>query len=339
MSGSEESVAQNFGTRRITDEDTVIVMKINILTSVHKGGPYNWGRDLAYLLNKKGFIANHVHKLKEVLISPFYQDADIIHATLPLTYKLWRKSVVLTVKGDYSIEKRKWRLFYPIAIKKADVITTPSYFLKERLNLDDAVVIPNAIFPNQFKVVKHSEKDVINLVTVTKFAFKDKSEGVLNMIKILEKVQKSTNKNINYTIIGGGPYLEQIKEKTRGYNMKVKFTGFLDNPKEVLEASDIFVYYSIHDNFPNAILEAMASGLPVVTNNVGAVHEIIKSGKDGKVAECDEDYQKYLLNLVDDYKLRVKMGQNTRKTVEEKFDWNIIVNDYICIYEKLSGVS
>ena len=313
----------------------MIVMKINILTSVHKGGPYNWGRDLAYLLNKKGFIANHVHKLKEVLISPFYQDADIIHTTLPLTYKLWRKSVVLTVKGDYSIEERKWRLFYPIAIKKADVITAPSQFLKEKLTLDDAIVIPNAILPEQFKMVEHSDKDVINLVTVTKFGFRDKAEGVLNIVKILEKVQKSTNKKINYTIIGGGLYLEQIKEKTRGYNMKVKFTGFLNAPKEVLEASDIFVYYSIHDNFPNAILEAMASGLPVVTNNVGAVHEIIKSGKNGYVAEYDEEYMGFLLGLLNNYKLRVKIGQNGRKTVEEKFDWNNVIDDYIFIYDDI----
>ena len=315
------------------------MMKINILTPVHKGGPYNWGRDLAYLLNKKGFVANHVHKLKEVLISPFYQNADIIHTTVPLTYKFWRKPVVLTVKGDYTIEKRKWRVLYPLAIKKADVITTPSHFLKEKLNLYDPIIIPNAIFPERFKVVKHSEKDVINLVTVTKFAFKDKSEGVLNMIKILEKIQKITDKQINYTLIGGGLYLERLKEKTKKYDTNVKFTGFLDNPKEILEKSDIFIYYSVHDNFPNAILEAMASGLPVITNNVGAVHEIIETGKDGYVAEYDKDYQECLLSLLDDYKIRARLGQNARKTVEEKFDWNIIVNDYISIYEKLSGVS
>lgn len=308
---------------------------VNILTGVRKGGPYNWGRDLAIMLNKRNIEAKHRHALKNLLFSPIYQDVDLIHTGLPLSYRLWRKPVVLTIKGDYSIEKRKWRHLYPIAIKKADIVTTPSQFLKQRLNLDDAVVIPNAIFPERFRPAKHSEKNVINLVTITKFYFKDKAEGVLNILNILSEVKKSTDKEINYTIVGGGHYLEQIKEKTRGYNMKVKFTGFLDNPKEVLEASDIFVYYSIHDNFPNAILEAMASGLPVVTNNVGAVHEIIKSGKDGKVAECDNDYQEYLLNLVDDYKLRMKMGQNARKTVEEKFDWNKVIDDYISIYDDI----
>ena len=311
------------------------MMKVNILSPVHRGGPYNWASDLVFMLNKKGIKAKWIHNLKNILISLFYQDADVIHTVVPLTYRLWVKPVVLTVKGDYTIEKRKWRLLYPLAIKKADIVTTPSHFLKQRLNLDDAVVIPNAIFPDRFKIVKHFEKEIINLVTVTNFGFRDKAEGVLNIVKILEKVKKSTDNKINYTIIGGGAYLEQIKEKTKEYDTNVKFTGFLNDPKEVLETSDIFVYYSIHDNFPNSILDGMASGLPVITNNVGAVPEIIESERDGYVAEYDEDYQEYFLNLVEDYKLREKIGQNARKTVEEKFDWKKVVNEYISIYENL----
>lgn len=311
------------------------VMKVNILSPVYRGGPYNWASDLVFMLNKKGIAAKWIHNLKNLLISSIYQDANVVHTAVPLTYKLWRKPIVLTVKGDYSIEKINWRLLYPLAIKKADIVTTPSHFLKQRLNLDDAVVIPNAIFPYRFKIVKHFEKEVINLVTVTNFGFKDKAEGVLNIVKILEKVKKTTDKKINYTIIGGGTYLEQIKKKTKEYDTNVKFTEFLNNPKEVLEMSDIFVYYSIHDNFPNSILDGMASGLPVVTNNVGAVHEIIESGKSGYVAECDDDYQEYFLGLLANYKLRVKIGQNARKTVEEKFDWSNVVGEYISIYESL----
>lgn len=314
-------------------------MRINILTSVgNKGGPFKWAKGLVHLLRKRNINAYHIYLLKDLLTSPIYQDADIIHTTLPLAYRLWRKPVVLTIKGDYTIEDRTWRYLYPIAIKKADVITTPSFFLKKRLNLDNAVVIPNAIFPEQFKMVEHLEKDVINAVSVTNFGFRDKAESVLNMIEILKKVKIATDKKINHIIIGGGAYLKQVKEKARECDTNVNFTGFLGNPKEVLEDSDIFMYYSVHDNFPNSILEAMASGLPIITNKIGAVNEIISNSKDGYVTYGDDEYQECLLNLLDDYKLRAQIGANARKTVEEKFNWNRVIQEYLNIYKKCGRI-
>jgi len=311
-------------------------MKINILTPIRKGGPYNWGKCVTYLLNKKEFIAEHVHGLKQLLISPIYQNADMIHTTVPVTYRLWRKPTILTIHGEYPIEKNIWRHFYPIAIKKADVITTPSKFLKERLNLTDAIVIPNAIFPEKFYPIKHLDKHTINLLTITKFYFKDKGESVLNIIRILENIQKNTDKMINYTIVGGGAYLEQVMEKAKDYkNVNVKFTGMVSNPKEFLEKSDIFLYYSNHDNFPIVFLEAMACGLPIVTNNVGATSEIIENMKNGYVAKDDKWYSEYLLNLIESPKIRQKIGENSRKAVENKFNWNKIINEYINIYIKI----
>lgn len=169
-------------------------MKVNILSPLSFGGPYNWAKNLALMLNKEEIDSNHLYKLEDIIQAPLYQNANLIHTAIPLTYKLWRKPVVLTLHGEYSIEKNIWRYFYPLAIKKADVVTTPSHFLKERLNLDNAVVIPNAIFPNQFKQVKHEESDVINLVTVTNFGFKDKAESVLNLIEIYGQIKKNIDK-------------------------------------------------------------------------------------------------------------------------------------------------
>ena len=59
--------------------------------------------------------------------------------------------------------------------------------------------------------------------------------------------------------------------------------------QEVLK-NDLFLYYSVHDNFPIAILEAMALGLPVVTNDVGAVREMIRPGENGYITVSEEDY-------------------------------------------------
>ena len=310
-------------------------MIVNILSPIRRGGPYHWSKNTVFMLNENGINAKCINTIGSILLSPIYQNADLIHTTVPLAYKFWNKPVVLTIKGEYTIEKNVWRYLYPIAINKADVITTPSNFLKEKLDLDDAVVIPNAVFTDRFGVVNHTEKKTLTFVTVTNFSFKDKSEGILRIIKAIENIQRSVTKDIEYLIVGGGKYLHEIIEQTKCSTLRIKFTGYLENPEQILRTSDIFVYFSTHDNFPNVILEAMASGLPVVTNYVGAVNEIITNGHDGYVAECESDYEDYILNLMNDCRLRKRIGQNARISVEEKFDWNNIIYEYISLYNKL----
>lgn len=310
-------------------------MKVNVLTP-RFGGPFINGRDLVSTLNKRGIVATHTHNLKDLLMSPLHQSADVVHAMgIPVTYRIWRKPVILTVLADFRMEKNIWRFLFPKAIKKADALTTTSRFLKEALDLRDATIIPNTILPERYNLAKHKGKDTIKLVMVTGFHFPKKAKGVLNLAEILAKAQRMTKKNIECTVVGGGPYLEEIKSKAeRG--VEIDFVGFRRDPRKIMEKSDIFVYYSGHDNFPTAILEAMACGLPVITNEVGAVSEVMTNGGDGYVAKDCDEYLTHLLNLLEDFRLRQKLGGNARKIVEEKFSLEKIVERYIRLYEKLA---
>lgn len=310
-------------------------MKINILTPPRLGGPFYWARDLADSLNERGIKSEHIYQIRRLLLSPFYQDVDIVHSTVPFPFKLWQKPIVLTIKGDYTIERNMWQRFYPKTIAQADAITVPSHYLKQKLRLEKATVIPNALFPERFESVRHGARDELNLVTVMSFYFSDKVKGLMNIIEVLNKTQSQCFK---YTIIGGGVYLDGIKHQIAESELAVEFTGFLQNPRPALAASDIFLYYSYHDNFPNVILEAMACGLPVITNNVGAVSEMIDNGENGYIAETDEHYLQYLLNLLDSPDLRQKIGLKARQSVEEKFDWEKVIGRYIEIYKSIATV-
>lgn len=306
-------------------------MRINILTA-RLGGPFQWGKGLTYTLNKRQIEARHIHTLFSLSRCLFYQNADIVHYTVPFPFKLWKRPMVFTIKGDYTIEPNIWQRFVPKTITQADVITVPSQYLRQKLGLGKAIVIPNAVFPERFKLAQHEARDKLNLVTVANFYFPDKVKGLLNIIEALNKVQ---NHKLKYTIIGGGQYLETVENQVSNTKVDITFTGFLPDPNPFLTASEIFLYYSYHDNFPNVILEAMASGLPVITNNVGAVNEIIENEKDGYIATTDDAYLEYLLNLLGDVELRTKIGENARKTIEAKFDWANIVDRYIGIYQRL----
>jgi len=321
---------QSIQCRQICDP----TRRINILTPINKGGPYNWGRDLANSLITRGYFAKHTYKLTELLASPLYQKADIIHTTVPLAYRLWEHPVVFTVHGDWSMENNIWKLLYPIAIRKANIITS-SHFLAERLNLENSIVIPNAVFPEQFKTINHTYKEIVNLVTVTNLYFKDKANGILDILRVLNNLPKEARNRIHYSVVGGGPYLSQLTQETRRFKLNIQLCGELPNSREALQNSDIFIYYSHHDNFPIAILEAMACGLPVVTNNVGAVTEMIEDKKDGFVANDDDSYSQCLLNLISSPTLRARIGNESRKTIETKFNWKNIVDQYIGIYNQL----
>ncbi len=310
-------------------------IRINILAP-RFGGPHYIGKKLAEELNKRGFEAKFICDLKGLLLSPFYQDCDIIHSMdIPIFFKLWKKPYILSVHGEYPIQKNLWRFFYPRAIRLADKVITPSKFLKEQLGLKQAVVIPNAIDTNEFKPVKHSDKGEINIITVTSFYFRKKAEGVLKLIKIISSVSEGIEKRISYTIVGGGPYLRQIKKKAQDSKLNINFTGFVTNPKKLLGASDIFAYYSEHESFGIILLEAMASGLPIVVNKYGPFSEIILDGENGFIAETEGDYEDDLIHLLANFKFRKRIGINARQRVENIFDWSNVIRIYLSIYNTL----
>lgn len=311
-------------------------MRVNVLTPLRKGGPYNWGRDLAAHLNAgNAHQAAHLHSFPDLISAPARQAADLVHTAVPLNLRLWKKPVVLTVHGDYSVENNLWKLLYPWSVHLADAVTTPSAFLKERLCLDTAEVIPNAVYPDHFKPGQHSAGAVVNLVTVTKFYFEDKAAGVLDLLRIVEQVKRSTDLDLRLTVVGGGKFLDPILEKASAFDVPVHFTGFLDRPASALEQADLFVYYSTHDNFPITLLEAMASGLPIVSNEFGAIREIITSGREGYIARTPEEYAESLSRLIGDPGLRQRMGREARQAVEKKFSWDVVAGKYAKLYQRL----
>jgi len=297
-------------------------MKIDILTPIRFGGPQKWGDELVTALRKKGIDAVNIHNFFGIIKRFFFSDADIIHTTLPLFFKFHKKPVILTIHGDYRKENFS-KYFYPIAIKKANFVTVPTKFLMEELNLKNCKVIPNFIFLDNYKKVKHKKKESLRIVTVTSFKFLDKAKGVLELFKILEEVKKEIKKEFDFVVVGGGPYLKKIIEESKNYSFRIKFTGFHKNPKEILEKSDLFLYYSYLDNFPIVILEAMACNLPIVSNDVGGIKEIIKISKN------KEEFKKNLLKL-----LNCKNIKNVRNNKKIKnYSWEKGIDRFINLYK------
>ncbi|MBN1620702.1 glycosyltransferase family 4 protein [candidate division WOR-3 bacterium] len=122
---------------------------------------------------------------------------------------------------------------------------------------------------------------------------------------------------------GGGPLMEEAERKAEKLGLKenIRFLGWRDDIPELLAAMDVFLLMSLWEGLPQTIIQAMASGKPVVATSVDGSKEIVKDGingfliSPGKPAEAAEK----VLFLLSSSDLRKKMGEEGVKTVEKGF--------------------
>lgn len=309
---------------------------VAVITGPRHGGPLRWAKDLTEWINRSGEAkATLIHATSSILRSQLSIHTDIVHSTVPITLRFWRHPLVLTVKGDYSIETPIWRPLYKWAVQHANQVTVPSNYLRRRVRaLSQAEIIPNAVDLSRFSVAWPPSSATVRAVMVTNFWYVDKVAGVKTVITTLQAAIKKSAFSVSLTIVGTGKFLPEVKAYAASVGLDVQFTGWIDTTLALSEA-DIFLYFSNHDNMPNAVLEAMASGLPVLTNRVGAIDEMITSGVDGIIVDTPEQYEAALLRLMNDATLRQQLGQAARKTIEQRFSWSTVVQRYLEIYRKL----
>jgi glycosyltransferase involved in cell wall biosynthesis len=126
-----------------------------------------------------------------------------------------------------------------------------------------------------------------------------------------------------FVVVGDGP--ERPSLQTLASNLgiadRVTFTGIRSDVDEILRLSDVFVLPSRTEAFPNVILEAMASGLPVVATDVGSVRELVDEGKTGyRVPPNDpEALSQVVCGLLHDAETARRLGAAGRRVVEDRF--------------------
>lgn len=281
-------------------------MNIMFLAPVKKGGPYLSLKKLSHNMNSKNLISGDFYaSFKGFLYAIVTRKYDLIHTVLPVPFNIWGTPIILNIKGNYKKEKGIKNLLgylYPISIFFSKIIISPSRYMMKKLNIKSFEIIPNSVDFENLKLQKkiyQIDKKNVKLVILTSFKFYEKGSGVINLINILNKLDSKINFELK--IIGGGEYLNLIKsevDKIKLKNIKVIWFGHLENPHLEIITSDIFTYYSNLDNYPNAVLEAMALKIPLISNDVGAVSEFLP---DSMIGFNINDYKNKLDRLISNY--------------------------------------
>jgi glycosyltransferase involved in cell wall biosynthesis len=159
---------------------------------------------------------------------------------------------------------------------------------------------------------------------------------LLNAAKIVCKIEK----DIIFVIIGEGPLKIKLIElaKKNGIEKNVIFTGFVPYKKtpQFFAASDIFVHPSNVESMGRVILEAEASGKPVIATNIGGIPEAVNEHSAILVpSKNPEILAKGILNLLKNETLSKKMGQEGRKLAVTEFEFWKQEEKLVSYYKKV----
>jgi glycosyltransferase involved in cell wall biosynthesis len=123
---------------------------------------------------------------------------------------------------------------------------------------------------------------------------------------------------IQLFVVGHGPYAEALAKSLP----EAFFTGYLEGTElaTAYASADIFVFPSTTDTFGNVILEAQASGLPVVVSDSGGPKELVANGTNGLITKSHdiEDFTRAIRSLVSDPALRNRMAKSARSSVTDR---------------------
>ena len=141
-------------------------------------------------------------------------------------------------------------------------------------------------------------------------------------------------------IIGGGKEKQSLENLVENLKIKdnVKFLGRISNEEipKYLISSDILVLPSLSEGFPNVLLEAMASSLPIIATNVKGISEIIENNENGFLVDpCNpEQISKFLKIILKDTNLNSKISLNNLKKVK-RYEIEVISNEIENVYLNL----
>lgn len=145
-------------------------------------------------------------------------------------------------------------------------------------------------------------------------------EKNLHVLEAAFRKMCSTHSRISLVVVGDGPYLDQMKTSMK--DLPVYFTGYLQGETlaGVYASSDIFTFPSATDTFGNVVLEAQASGIPVIVTDTGGPAENMLHGKTGLCVRAEDAgaFLDAMVRLTVNTRLRETMGRNARAYMESR---------------------
>ena len=308
--------------------------QVTIITNVEDTGFYQLNPTieryvLLYEKEKRNKLFNFIHWMKRLKKYVKQNSSDTYVVFLPLTtimlLSLRKKisgKIFVSERNDPEKYSKLMKFLLRKKVKKADGAIFQTEEAKgwyvPYLRKTESTVIPNAVNPSFIIPEYVGEREKV-IVGAGRLCLQK------NFPLLISSFAKIADKFPDYKLViyGKGGLLSSLQElaKEKGIADKVEFPGYVPDMPERLKKASMFVLSSNYEGMPNALMEAMAVGLPVVSTDCGGggARFLIKDGENGLlVPQKDVDAMAYAMEkILSNDKFAKKLGANARKLQEE----------------------
>jgi glycosyltransferase involved in cell wall biosynthesis len=278
--------------------------------------------------------------------------ADVVHvfsasywsfllAPLPaiVAARLLGRPVVLNYRSGEAPDHLNRSALARAALARVDRNVVPSRFLADvfaRFGIE-AAIIPNIVDRNRFRFRRRSPLRP-RLLSTRNF---DDLYNVACTLRAFRLVQDRWPE-ASLTLVGGGPQETMLRRLVAALALEnVTFTGRVhpDAIADYYDSHDIYVQTPNIDNMPTSIIEAFASGLPVVSSDAGGVPAIVTPGENGLLAAVDDHrgIASHVLRLLDDGPLAASIVENASRTADA-CTWRHVRQQWVRLYRSVDRV-
>lgn len=324
---------------------SIIVYKL----AVAKRNIHSWTRReiLTYSWRARGFIQKLLRAKRYDLCHAFFgvpcgAIAYLFRKEMPYIVSL-RGSDVPGFNPRFSllyvflkpVIRKVWRDAEAV-IANSDGLRELAYETDPECQMD---VIFNGVDTDQFRRASDKEnKNVLRILCVSRLI---RRKNIHNLLRSLPQLRARFGAIFEVWVVGEGPQEAELRGIAEQFGVAdmVTFKGYVRHSSlpDIYSNSDIFVLPSMNEGMSNAVLEAMACGLPIVTTDTGGTRELIRGnglviprGDPAVIANA-------IGELMENPLLRTRMGERSAKLAAQ-FTWRAAAEGYQEIYEKICHV-
>ena len=140
-------------------------------------------------------------------------------------------------------------------------------------------------------------------------------------------------------LVGDGEIKSQLLRQAHESNVNIIITGFVKNPIQWLARADLFVFSSLTEGLPGALIEAMAVHVPCIATDIPGNNELILNEKTGLLVNTRSPDQLAIAieRLIDDKNLCKQLSENAFKHVLDNYDYNIEKQLWLQLFNELES--